>query len=210
MGYSARKVRLVTGFHKDLSHLTWDEVFARQQQRAFLLPAWVEALHLGAGAHVFDLGAGPGYVSLQMALHVGSTGLVYAVDREPEAIAYLQERLRRDNVSTVQCVIADVLQFSLEDVEDVEDVEVSAVLLAMMLHHSDNPAALIGRLTRLLPADAWAVIAEFHPDGPAHSGPPRDARISPEQIEQWCQQADLHVVDYLRQSEEHYMLTVHR
>ncbi len=88
--------------------------------------------------------------------------------------------------------------------------KVSAVLLAMMLHHSDDPAALIGRLTRLLPAGAWAVIAEFHPDGPAQSGPPRDARFSPEQIQQWLQQAGLRVVDYTRQSEEHYMLTVRR
>lgn len=201
----------MTGFHKDLSHLTWGEVYARQQQRAFLLPAWMEALHLGAGDHVLDLGAGPGYVSLQIASHVGPTGLVYAVDREPEAIAYLQERLRRDGVTNVHCVIADVLQFSLGDVnDDDDDVEMSAVLLAMMLHHCDDPAALIGRLTRLVPADARAVIAEFHPDGPAHSGPPRDARFSPELIEQWCQQAHLHVVDYTRQSEEHYMLTVHR
>ncbi len=193
----------MSGFHKNLSHLTWGEVYARQQQRAFLLPAWMKALHLGAGDHVLDLGAGPGYVSLRMAAQVGPTGLVYAVDREPEAIAYLQERMRLENITNVQCVVADALQFS------VEDDEVSAVLLAMMLHHSDDPAALIGRLTRLLPAAAWAVIAEFHPDGPAHSGPPRDARVLPEHIHQWCQQAGLRVMEYARQSEEHYMLTVH-
>lgn len=194
----------MTRFHKDLSHLTWDEVFARQKQRAFLLPAWMDALQLGAGAHVLDLGAGPGYVSLRLAAHVGPTGLIYAVDRAPDAIAALQERLRRDDLTNVRCVVADVLQFS------VEDDAVSAVLLAMMLHHSDDPAALIGRLALLLPVGARAVIAEFHPDGPAQSGPPRDARIAPEHIEQWIQQAGLRAVDYTRQSEEHYMLTVHR
>ena len=195
----------MTGFRKDLRHLTWDEVFARQEQRAFLLPAWMEALHLGVGAHVLDLGAGPGYVSLRLAAHVGPTGLVYAVDREPDAIASLRKRLRRDDVTNVRCVVADVLQFS---VEEEEASRVSAALLAMMLHHSDDPAALIGQLTRLLPAGARAVIAEFHPDGPAHSGPPNDARIAPERIEQWLQQAGLHVLDYTRQSDEHYMLTV--
>lgn len=195
----------MTGFHKDLSHLSWDEVFARQQQRAFLLPAWIEALHLGAGNHVLDLGAGPGYVSLQLASCVGPTGLVYAVDRDPAAIAYLQERLRREHITTVRGVVADVVQFSLEDDEQ---GKVSAALLTMMLHHSDEPAALIGSLARLMPDDARAVIAEFHPDGPAHVGPPRDARFSPEQLQQWCQQADLRVAEYRRQSEEHYMLTV--
>lgn len=195
----------MTGFHKDLRHLTWDEVFARQQQRAFLLPAWMEALRLGAGDHVLDLGAGPGFVSLRLAARVGPTGLIYAVDRAPDAIAYLRERLHRDAVTNVRCIVADVLEFSLD--ED-EANRVSAVLLAMMLHHSDDAAALIGRLAKLLPANAQAVIAEFHPDGPARSGPPRGARIASERIEQWLQQADLHVVDYTRQSEEHYMLTV--
>lgn len=195
----------MTGFHKDLRHLTWDDVFARQEQRAFLVPAWLDALRLRAGAHVLDLGAGPGYVSLRLAAHVGPTGLVYAVDRAPDAIANLQERLRQDDVTNVRCVVADVLQFSLE--KD-EQRAVSAVLMAMMLHHSDDAAALIECLTRLLPTGARAVIAEFHPDGPARSGPPRDARIAPEQLQTWLQQAGLTVMDYTRQSEEHYMLTV--
>jgi ubiquinone/menaquinone biosynthesis C-methylase UbiE len=193
------------GFQKNLSHLTWDEVFARQEQRAVLLPAWMEALHLSAGAHVLDLGAGPGYVSLQLAARVGPTGVVYAVDRAPDAIACLRERMAHDSVSNIRCVVADVLQFSLESVE--RD-RVSAVLMAMMLHHTDEPAALVGRLAQLLPADAWAVIAEFHPDGPATSGPPREARIAPERIEQWLHRAGLRPLDYTRQSDEHYMLTV--
>lgn len=197
----------MTGFHKDLRHLTWEEVYARQEQRAFLLPAWMEALHVSAGAHVLDLGAGPGYVSLRLAARVGPSGLVYAVDRESDALAFLQERLRRDDVTNVRCVVADVLQLSAKDV-DADSV--SAVLMAMMLHHTDDAAALIGRLTSLLPIGARAVIAEFHPDGPAQSGPPSDARIAPERIEQWLQQAGLRVMDYTRQSDEHYMLTVQR
>lgn len=61
-----------------------------------------------------------------MASHVGSTGLVYTVDREPEAIAYLQERLRRDVVTNVHCEIADVLQFSLGDDDDDDDFSCAA------------------------------------------------------------------------------------
>ena len=170
------------GFQKNLSHLTWDEVYARQEQQDFLFPAWMEALQLNAGDHVLDLGAGPGYVSRRMASHVGPTGLVYVVDRAPEAIVSLQERLRRDAVTNIRGVVVNVLQLR---VEDVDADNVSAVLLAMMLHHTADPAALIGRPTELLSADARAVIAEFHPVGSAQSGPPRDARISPEQIQAW-------------------------
>jgi ubiquinone/menaquinone biosynthesis C-methylase UbiE len=193
---------MTTEFRKDLSHLTWEEVFVRQQQRAALIPAWCEALQLKAGAHVLDLGAGPGYVSLQMASLVGPTGLVYAVDREGEALAYLVEEMQCQHIANIRCIVTDVRDLHLPD------EPVSAALLTMMLHHSYDPAALIGTLKRLLPSDGRAVIAEFHPDGPALSGPPSTARLSPELLERYCQQAGLRVVDYTRQSEEHYMLTV--
>ncbi len=52
-------------FRKDLSHLTWDEVLRRQQQRAGLIPAWLDALQLTPGMRVLDVGAGPGFVSQQ-------------------------------------------------------------------------------------------------------------------------------------------------
>lgn len=195
----------MTGFQKNLSHLTWDEVFARQRQRDALLPVWMEALSLNAGDHALDLGAGPGFVSLRLAARVGPTGLVYAVDRAPDAIAYLQALMDREHITNIRCVAADVLQFSLEEEQA---SRISAALLTMMLHHDDEPEALIGHLARLLPTHARAVVAEFHPDGPATSGPPREARIAPEQLQAWLQEAGLRTLDYARQSEEHYMLVV--
>lgn len=73
-------------YRKDLSHLTWDEVFARQVRRAALVEDWTEALQLQPGARVLDIGAGPGYVSLVLAERVGPDGLVYAVDRSADAL----------------------------------------------------------------------------------------------------------------------------
>ena len=67
-------------FQKDLSHLTWDEVYARQMQRAELVAEWMDALQLAAGGRVLEVGSGPGYVSLRLAERVGSVGVVYAVD----------------------------------------------------------------------------------------------------------------------------------
>lgn len=189
-------------FRKDLSNQTWEQVFARQQQRAFLLPAWFEALRLKAGDHVLDLGSGPGYASIQMASLVGPTGLVYAVDRASEALAYLEEVIQEQQITNIRCIAADGLSLHLAE------EKVAAVLLSMVLHHNDTPAALVGVLTRFLSAHGRAVIAEFHPEGPALSGPPREVRLAPELLEQWCQQAGFHIVHYARQSEEHYMLTV--
>ena len=82
-------------FQKDLSHLRWDQVYARQALRAELLGEWMEALRLKPGDRVLEIGAGPGYVSFALADRVGPSGIVYAVDRSAEALAYL-ERVQKE------------------------------------------------------------------------------------------------------------------
>jgi 16S rRNA C967 or C1407 C5-methylase (RsmB/RsmF family) len=86
-------------YRKDLSHITWDEVFARQVRRAGLVEEWMGALQLQPGSRVLDIGAGPGYVSLVLADRVGPDGLVYAVDRSAEALAYLKRLQNERGVS---------------------------------------------------------------------------------------------------------------
>jgi protein-L-isoaspartate O-methyltransferase len=53
-------------FRKDLSHLSWDEVYARQASRAALIPDWLNALRLKPGDRVMEIGAGPGFVSFAL------------------------------------------------------------------------------------------------------------------------------------------------
>ena len=76
-------------YRKDLGHLSWEQVFARQAQRADLIDAWIDALGLAAGDRVLDVGAGPGFVSLALAERVGPRGTVYALDRSADALAHL-------------------------------------------------------------------------------------------------------------------------
>ena len=82
-------------FQKDLSHLSWDQVYARQALRADLVNAWMDALRLKASDRVLEVGAGPGYVSFALADRVGPTGTVYALDQSADALAHL-ERLQSE------------------------------------------------------------------------------------------------------------------
>jgi len=75
-------------FRKDLSHLTWDEVYARQVLRSELMNDWMDALSLKRGDRVLEIGAGPGYVSLALADRIGPEGIVYAVDHSAENFKY--------------------------------------------------------------------------------------------------------------------------
>jgi ubiquinone/menaquinone biosynthesis C-methylase UbiE len=191
-------------FRKDLSHLTWTEVYERQVKRSHLLGAWMEALRLRPGERILEIGAGPGYVSQALAERVGAEGTVYAVEKSAEALTHL-DRLRKERaLPQIEPILGDAA--TLEPA----DFSPQAGLITMVLHHAGDPAAILSNVGRLLPPGARVVIGEFHPEGPCDTGPPREHRIAPERITEWCEAAKLGVLEYRRQSPEHYMLLVQR
>ena len=191
-------------FQKDLSHLSWDEVYARQALRAGLVGGWLEALRLKCGDRVLEIGAGPGYVSFALAERVGPEGLVYALDRSAEALAYLERLQREWGVAQIRRIVGDAATI------ESASVPADSALITMVLHHADDPARVLRNVARCVPPGAPVVIGEFHPQGPCTSGPPQDHRLSPEQIEDWCKQAGLAVAGCRRQTPEHYMLAAER
>ena len=191
-------------FRKDLTHITWDEVYARQVKRAHLVSAWMDALRLKTGDRILDVGAGPGYVSLMLADRVGPEGVIYAVDRSAEALAYLERLQRQRGILHIRRVVGDAA--TLEPA----GLRVNSALIAMILHHAEDPADILRNLARLLPPRALAVVAEFHPDGPCDGGPPRVHRLRPEQVQAWCKEAGFMMVSYKRQAPEHYMFLIQR
>jgi protein-L-isoaspartate O-methyltransferase len=126
----------LAGQHHTLHMLPWlMESAVRRRARCKAghpVDAWIEALRLAPGGRVLEIGAGPGYVSLALAARVGAGGLVYAVDKSAEALAFL-ERLRRERgLSQIQPILGD----------------------AATLHHAADPAGILRNLARLLPPEA--------------------------------------------------------
>ena len=191
-------------FRKDLGHLDWDAVFARQAQRGALVDAWMEGLQLKPGDRILEIGSGPGYVSLALAERVGPAGIVYAVDRSAEALDYLARLQQERSLAQIRRILADAA--SLE----AASVPAESALITMVLHHAEDPAGLLLALGRLLPPGALAVIGEFHPAGRCRHGPPREHRLAPEQVQGWCEVAGFAVAVYRRQTPEHYMLVARR
>lgn len=191
-------------FRKDLTHLTWDEVFARQVQRAALVGDWMDALRLKKADRVLEIGSGPGYVSFVLADRVGPMGTVYAVDRSAEALAYLARLQRERGVSNIERLVADAAKLELAD------QRVDSALISMVLHHADNPVGILRNVAHLLSPEGPAVVAEFHPDGPCEHGPPREHRLTSHQVRTWCETAGLLTLSERRQTPEHYMMLVKR
>lgn len=191
-------------YRKDLSHLTWEEVFARQMRRADLAAEWMDALGIKAGDHVLDVGSGPGYVSLVLADRVGPNGVVYAVDRSADALAHLERLQKERGVAHIRRLVADAATV------DPTDLRANSALVTMILHHTDDPAGVLRNVHRLLIPGAKAVVAEFHPDGPCEKGPPRAERLEPGQVWAWCEDAGFSVLNYRRQTPEHYTVLIRR
>lgn len=191
-------------FRKDLRHLTWEQVFERQVQRAGLVGEWLDALRLGPGQRVVDIGSGPGVVSLAAARRVGPDGLVYAIDQSAEALAYLERLQRAEGITQIQRIVADAANVSADA------IDAHAALVTMVLHHTDDPPAVLHSVTRMVAPGDRVVVAEFHPDGPGESGPPREHRLWPDAVADWCRAAGLRLVADRRQTAEHYMLLLER
>ncbi len=191
-------------FRKDLTHLTWAEIYARQEKRAHLVGEWMDALRLKPGDHVLEVGAGPGFVSMVLAGRVGREGIVYAVDKSAAALAYLARLQKERAVSQIQRIVADAAVLAPSG------LSVRSALITMVLHHAEDPVGILRSVARLLPPGGLAVVAEFHPEGPCEQGPPPEHRIDPGQIRAWCEGVGLSVLDYRRQGPEHYMVLVQR
>jgi ubiquinone/menaquinone biosynthesis C-methylase UbiE len=137
---------------------------------------------------------------MALANRVGHEGVVYAVDKSAEALAYL-ERLQKERiVSQIQRIVADAAAF--------EPSGISAH--SMVLHHAEVPVGILRCVARLLLPGALGVVAEFDPEGSCEQGPPRKHRIDPGQFRAWCEGVGLAVLNYRRQSPEHYMVLVQR
>lgn len=150
------------------------------------------------------MGCGPGFVSLQAARRVGLDGLVYAIDRSAEALAYLERLQTEQGIGQIQRIVADAATLN------VEAIRADAALVTMMLHHADDPRSMLRSVARVVVPGGRVVIAEFHPDGTGEVGPPREHRLAPDLVLDWCRAEGFRYLGERRQTPEHYMLVLTR
>lgn len=189
-------------FDKPMRDVDWLHVLARQAMRAPLLQAWFDALNLGQGAKVADLGCGPGYVAMRLALRVGPRGKVYAVDRSSDALDVARGLMTSNRLDQVEPLAGDVA--TMRQLPG----PVDAVLATMMLHHTDDLERVLANLARLAGPRTPLLLGEFHPGARCEIGPPREHRIAPAALEAACRHAGLETLEYRRQTAEHYYLVV--
>ena len=122
----------------------------------------MEILGITQSKCVADIGAGSGWFTVRAARRVGPSGTVYAVDINPEAIHYIDERVRRESLANVKAIL------STPDDPMLPKQAVDAVLLLKTYHEVADPVALMKNLRAALKPGARIGIIDRNGDGTNH------------------------------------------
>lgn len=183
-----------------LRDVDWGELYERQAERGAFVDPVCDLLGLESGDAVLEIGAGPGYVSARLAERV-APGVVYALDRQRDALRYLREE-SGEPVEGVRPVVGDVGALP------VRFAAPTPALASFVLHHVRDPERAIAEVAAALPAGSPFLVAEFHLDSP--KGPPEDHRIPPEQVREWLSDAGFTVETIADLSEAWYAVLARR
>jgi SAM-dependent methyltransferase len=122
----------------------------------------MDVLGIAAGKSVADIGAGSGWFTVRAARRVGADGLVYAVDINPEAVRYVGERARKEQLQNVKTIL------SKADDPLLPAGSVDAVLLLKTYHEVAQPVVLLRNLRAALRPGAKVGVIDRNGDGEDH------------------------------------------
>jgi SAM-dependent methyltransferase len=122
----------------------------------------MDILGITLGKNVADIGAGSGWFTVRAARRVGSSGTVYAVDINPDAIRYIDQRVKRESLANVKPIL------SKADDPLLPQNGVDAVLLLKTYHEVADPVALLQRLRAALRPGAKLGIIDRNGSGTDH------------------------------------------
>ena len=112
-------------------------------------------LGLRPGMTVCDMGCGNGYHTLPMAELVGESGIVYAVDVQPEMLALLRDRMEDRGIENVIPVLG-----SYHDPRLPPD-SIDLILLVDVYHEFSFPERMLAAMRRSLKPAGLIVLVEY-------------------------------------------------
>ena len=122
----------------------------------------MDILSIAPGKTVADVGAGSGWFTVRAGKRVTETGVVYAVDINPEAIRHIADRAQQEHLHNVKTVL------SKPDNPELPPDTVDAVLLLKTYHEVANPIELLRNLRTSLKPNARVGIIDRDGNGEDH------------------------------------------
>lgn len=140
--------------------------------------AW-EMAGIGEGSRVADIGAGPGFATLDLAEVVGPRGRVLAIERSARFTRLLSEEAARRGHDHIDAVEADLMEADLMEadlmLESVPASGLDAAWCRWVACFVPDPALLVRRIAACLRSGGAAVFHEYVEYGSYRLLPPRPA-----------------------------------
>jgi len=122
----------------------------------------MDILRIKPGSSVGDIGAGSGWFTVRAAKRVGPSGLVYAVDINPAAISYINDRAKREHLENIRTIQGR------EDDPSLPANSIDSVLLLKTYHEVAQPVRLLQNLRHALKPGALVGIIDRNGKGDDH------------------------------------------
>lgn len=122
----------------------------------------MDLLGIEAGKSVADIGAGSGWFTVRAARRVAGAGTVYAVDINPQAAEYIDERAKKEQLQNVKTIL------STPDDPRIPPDSVDAVMLLKTYHEVAHPVVLLKNLRSALRPGAKIGIIDRNGNGEDH------------------------------------------
>ena len=142
-----------------MSHFGIDWLEREEREMEENTTLLLKNLAVKPGMVVADIGAGSGYHSALLSKMVG-TGKVFAVDVEPEMIAYLNARIKQEKLSRIVPVLSTEQKVSLPE------NTIDLMLLVDVYHEFSFPYEMALSMRAALKPGGKLVLVEFRAEDP--------------------------------------------
>jgi SAM-dependent methyltransferase len=122
--------------------------------RPVVLDCWQRA-GVTVGKHVLDVGAGPGYATVDLAEIVGSSGVVTALERSHNFIRAIESACRTRSLPNVKIHELDLMT------DDLPLGDYEFAWCRWVASFVNDPALLIRKLARVMPGGSRAIFHEY-------------------------------------------------
>lgn len=152
----------------------WSKIFEDEKRDEYQKPQELfKALGISESATIADIGAGTGYFPVRFAKIVPK-GHVFAIDIQPNMVKYLQERVEKEGISNITCLLGNTQSPEIPQKVDI-------IFSSTVYHHIEQRPDYFRRLKDKLNTNGRVVIVDWK-KGDFPIGPPDSGKVSQQQI----------------------------
>ncbi len=141
---------------------------------------------------VVDMGSGYGTFCIPAARM--TSGMVHAIDIDPQMVEICQKKIKDAGLSNISCQQRDFVTYGT----CLPDESVDYVMLFNILH-AENPTSLLQEAYRILMPGGKAGVIHWNYDLTTPRGPSMEIRPRPEQCQDWIQSSGFKIIKPLVQ-----------